>query len=93
MLWKNCEAIFYRWTMIKWIILVKVDEIISCWCYNKPEYLNIPQYEYLTVSTNGIVDPVLRAIEKHRNHPSIRLIKTNNENKNVSFRFQEIQAI
>ena len=71
--------------MIKWIILVEDDEIISCWFYNKPEYLNIPQYEYPTVNTNGIVDPVLRAIEKYKNDSSIRLIKTNNENKQFSF--------
>ena len=35
---------------------------------------------------------VSRAIEKCRYHPSIKLIKTNSEN-NISFRFQEIQAI
>ena len=35
---------------------------------------------------------VSRAIEKCRYHPSIKLINTNNEN-NISFRFQEIQAI
>ena len=29
---------------------------------------------------------------KYKSHPSIKLIKTNNEN-NVSFRFHEIQAI
>ena len=55
--------------------------------------LNIPQYEDPTSNnTNGIDDPVLRAIEKYKNHPSIKLIKTNSEN-NASFRFQEIQAI
>ena len=54
--------------------------------------LNIPQYEDPTSNTNGIDDPVLRAIEKYKNDPSIKLIKTNSEN-NASFRFQEIQAI
>ena len=54
--------------------------------------LNIHQYEDPTSNTNGIADPVLRAIEKYKSHPSIKLIKTNIEN-NVSFRFQEIQAI
>ena len=54
--------------------------------------LNIPQYEDPTSNTSGIDDPVLRAIEKYKNHPSIKLIKTNSEN-NASFRFQEIQAI
>ena len=54
--------------------------------------LNIPQYEDPTSNTNGIDDPVSRAIEKYKNYPSIKHIKTNNEN-NVSFRFQQIQAI
>ena len=54
--------------------------------------LNIPKYEDLTSNINGIDDPVSRAIEKYKKHPSIKLIKTSNEN-NVSFRFQELQAI
>ena len=41
---------------------------------------------------NGIDDLVSKAIEKYKNHPSIKLIKTNNEN-NARFRFQEIRAI
>ena len=51
--------------------------------------MNIPQYEDTT--SNTIDDPVLRVIEKYKNHPSIKLTKTNSE-INVSFRFQEIQA-
>ena len=54
--------------------------------------LNIPQYEDLTSNINGSDDPVSRAIEKYKNHPSIKLLKANSEN-NVSFCFQEIQAI
>ena len=54
--------------------------------------VNISQYEDPTSNTNGIDDPVLRAIEKCKNHPSIKLIKTNGKN-NISFCFQEIQAI
>ena len=54
--------------------------------------LNIPQYEDPTSNTNAIDDTVSRAIKKYKNHPSIKLIKTNNEN-NISFCFQEIQAI
>ena len=52
--------------------------------------LNIPQYEDSTSNTNGSADPVSSAIEKCKNHPSIKLAKTNS--KNVSFRFQEIQT-
>ena len=53
--------------------------------------LNIPQYEDPTSNTNGTDDLVSRAIEKHKNQPSINLIKTNNEN--ASFHFQEIEVI
>ena len=81
------------------IILVEDDEIIS----EKEQIseslnnffadaiinLNIPEYEDSTSNTNGIDDPVLRAIEKYKNLPSIKLIKITSEN-NVSFRFQEI---
>ena len=82
------------------IILVEDDEIISeneqiseslnNFFADAIINLNIPQYEDPTSNnTNGIDDPVLRAIEKYKNHPSIKLIKTNSEN-NASFRFQEI---
>ena len=78
------------------IILVEDDQIISV---NEQisEYLNnffadviinlnISQYEDPTSNTNAIDNPVSKAIQKHKNHPSIKLIKTNNKN-NVSFRF------
>ena len=53
--------------------------------------LNILQYEDRISNTNGSDDPVLTAIEKYKNQPSIKLTKTISEN--VSFCFQEIQAI
>ena len=84
------------------IILVEDDEIIleneqiseslNNFFADAIIILNILQYEDPTSNTNGIDDPVLSAIEKYKNHPSIKLIKTNREN-NVSFRFQENQAI
>ena len=40
--------------------------------------LNVPQHEDPTINTNGIDNPVSRAIKKYINHPSIKLIKTNN---------------
>ena len=40
------------------------------------------QYIYPTINTNGTDDPVLRVVERYKNHTSIKLIKTNNENKN-----------
>ena len=69
------------------IILVEDDEIISeneqiseslnNFFADAIINLNIPQYEDPTSNTDGIDDPVLRAIEKYKNHPSITLIKTN----------------
>ena len=79
------------------IILVEDDKIISENEQISKSFadviinLNIPQYEDPTSNTNDN-DPVSRAIEKYKNHPSIKHIKTNNEN-DVSFGFQEIQAI
>ena len=32
--------------------------------------LDIPQYEDQTINTNDTDDPVLRTIEKYKNHPS-----------------------
>ena len=40
------------------------------------------QYKYPPINTNGTDDPVLRVVERYKNHTSIKLIKTNNENKN-----------
>ena len=68
------------------IILVEDDEIISeseqiseslnNFFADAIINLNIPQYEDLTSNTSGIDDPVLRAIEKYKNHSSIKLHKT-----------------
>ena len=60
---------------------------------NNSEYGHVLRSEDPTVNTNYIDDPVLNSTEKYKNHPSIKRIKTNNKNKIVSFRFQEIQAI
>ena len=60
---------------------------------NNSEYGHVLRGEDPTVNTNYIDNPVLNATEKYKNHPSIKRIKTNNKNKIVSFRFQEIQAI
>ena len=68
------------------IILVEDDEIISeneqiseslnNFFADAIINLNIPQYEDLTSNTSGIDDPVLRTIEKYKNHSSIKLHKT-----------------
>ena len=38
--------------------------------------LNIPEYEDTTTQVNELEDPILKAIEKYKNHPSIRAINT-----------------
>ena len=37
--------------------------------------LNLPQYDDSTINVENIENPVARAVEKYKNHPSIRLIK------------------
>ena len=84
------------------IILVEDDEIISeneqiseslnNFFSDAVINLNIPQYEDPTSNTNSSDYPVPKGILKYKSYPSVKLIKTNSQN-NVSFRFQEIQAI
>ena len=74
----------------------KIKEYLNFWITFFADViinLNISQYEDPTVNINVIDDPVLRVTEKYKKHPSIKLIKSNNENKIVSFRFQEIQVV
>ena len=74
------------------IILVEDDEIILENKQISESLNNLFADVIINLNTNGTDVPVSKAIKKCKNHPSIKLIKTNNEN-NVSFRFQEIQAI
>lgn len=53
--------------------------------------LNIAQYEPVDSFSSNITDPVLKAVEKYKNHPSIVAIKTRRENINFSFSFQKIE--
>ena len=50
--------------------------------------LKFPQY----VHVEDIEDPVAGAVEKYKNHPSIRLIKENCRNKNNTFRFENVSV-
>ena len=50
--------------------------------------LKFPQY----VNVEGIEDPVAGAVEKYKNHPSIRLIKENYRNTNNTFRFENVSV-
>ena len=55
--------------------------------------LNITLYKDPTFNTKGIDDPVLRAIEKYKNHSSTNLIKTNNEIKMLVFVFTKFKQL
>ena len=52
--------------------------------------LNIPQYEDLSVNTDNIDDPILRAKEKFKNHQSTQLIKCHYTNNGNTFCFRNI---
>ena len=52
--------------------------------------LNIPQYEDHLFNTDNIVDPILIAKEKCKNHQSVQLIKCHCEDKNNTFPFSNI---
>ena len=70
------------------------SEQLTIWEFRiwQTNILKISTNEDPTVNTSGIDDPVLRAIEKYKSNSCIKLIKTNDKKKIVSFRFQEIQA-
>ena len=53
---------------------------------------NLPQYDDPTVNVEDIYDPFARAVEKYKNHPSIRLIKENYRNTNNTFHFEKVSA-
>ena len=42
--------------------------------------MGIPQYEDPTIDTSDISNPFLKALAKHENHPSVRLIKNTFKN-------------
>ena len=54
--------------------------------------LNLPQYDDPSENVEYIEDPVARAVEKHKNHSSIRLIKENYRNTNNIFHFDKVPA-
>ena len=51
--------------------------------------LKLPLYEDPTTNAENIADPVLEAIEKHRNQPSIRIINDKYKTKSV-FTFNQV---
>ena len=50
--------------------------------------MKIPEYENLNCNFGNVKDPVLKAILKYKNHPSIIAIKE--KEKNSKFTFQEV---
>ena len=48
-------------------------------------HLNILQYENPTIDIDQFKDPVLRANEKYKNHPSIKVIKGNSKDDQFTF--------
>ena len=53
-----------------------VSETLNNFYSNIITNLNIPEYEDTTTQVNELEDPILKAIEKYKNHPSIRAINT-----------------
>lgn len=69
----------------------EVSEVMNEFFANIVPNLNIAQYEPVDSFSSNITDPVLKAVEKYKNHPSIVAIKTRRENINFSFSFQKIE--
>ena len=54
---------------------LKIAEIFNQYFTNITESLGISEDQTLLSPTNGINDPVKKAIKKYENHPSIKMIK------------------
>ena len=52
-----------------------VSEELSIFFQNASKTLNIIENSYLTNNANEVLDPVDKAVFKHKNHPSILIIK------------------
>ena len=63
-------------------------EVLNNFFSNIVKDLKIPEYENLDRSFENVEDPVLRAILKYKNHPSITVIKE--KAKNSVFSFYEV---
>ena len=67
----------------------EVSEILNNFFSTIVTKLDIPSYDY-DKSLDSMNDPVLRAVSKYQNHPSIKVIKENCKQKN-SFSFIRIE--
>ena len=68
----------------------KVAEIFSNYFSQVTDSLDIPEYIPLNKDFLQIKDPVLRAIEKFKEHSSVKRILTSTRSKRKSFSFQNI---
>ena len=69
----------------------KLSSTLNDFFSNVVSNLNIPPYEDPSVNPEQHEDPVLRANEKHKYHPSIKGIKETNLHK--TFTFQTISRL
>ena len=70
----------------------EISETLSNFFSEVVTNLNLPHYDDPTVNIEFMDDPVARAVEKYKNHPSIRLIKENYRNTNNTFRFENVSV-
>ena len=102
--WKTIKPMFSKKCMTKEnITLVKDDEIVSesqaiAELFNKffanvVTELNLAIDEDLLENVNHISDPVLRAIEKYKNHPSVKAISEKYNKNTFSFEHVSLDEI
>ena len=70
----------------------EISETLSNFFSEVVTNLNLPHYDDPTVNIEFMDDPVARAVEKYKNHPSIRLIKENYRNTKNTFHFENVSA-
>ena len=70
----------------------EISETLSNFISEVVTNLNLPHYDDLTVNVEFIKDPVARAVEKYKNHPSIRLMKENYRNTKSTFHSENVSA-
>ena len=104
MFWKTIKPMFSKkCTMKEKITLFKNDEIIAgCQpvteLFNKffaniVKELNLVINNEFLVNDDHIGDPVQKAIEKHKNHPSVKAISEKYDKNTFSFRYVSLDEI
>ena len=72
---------------------VQIAEIFNRYFANITESLGISEDQSLLSQTNGINDPVEKAIKEYENHPSIKMIKERCELRQFEFKPVTINEI